>query len=233
LLNALSHIFGDRKQIACPTPNYFYIYGIKAPSRCLQVIELVLIFLPGEKRVKIYKNLTNITLCCTLISSACFSTVSIAGNTSVIPPSPNGIPFPADYPDWRVISVSHRTDHHSMRAILGNDIAIEAARENRINPWPDGAALAKVVWKEGPEENWAPAIAPKKFIHVEFMFKDTKKWAATGGWGYARWVGEDLVPYGKDASFTQECVACHTPVKDRDWVYTTPAFMPVIPKHAN
>jgi hypothetical protein len=118
-----------------------------------------------------------------------------------------------------------------MRAILGNDIAIEGARQNNINPWPDGAALAKVVWQEGAEENWSTAIAPKSFIHVEFMFKDATKWADTGGWGYARWVGDELEPYGSNKGFTQECVACHTPVKSRDWVYTTPALMPVLPKH--
>jgi hypothetical protein len=181
--------------------------------------------------MKFYNKLTSATLFCSLISATAFSATSAAGNLTEIPASPNGIDFPADYRDWRVISVSHRTDHHSMRVILGNDIAIAAARDNRINPWPDGAALAKVVWKEGPEADWAPAIAPKEFIHVEFMFKDAKEWADTGGWGYARWVGEELKPYGKDTGFTQECVACHTPVKDRDWVYTTPAFMPVMPKH--
>jgi hypothetical protein len=120
-----------------------------------------------------------------------------------------------------------------MRAILGNDIAIEAARQGQTNPWPDGAVLGKVVWKEGPEKDWAPAISAQQFIHAEFMYKNAKKWADTGGWGYARWVGDKLEPYGKDASFTQECVACHTPVKSRDWVYTTPAIMPVMPMPAH
>jgi hypothetical protein len=207
--------------------------GIKASTGCLYSYRVCTDIYTRRNRVKINNNKTRVAVHCTLISGVFFSALSFAGDTNAVSASPNGIAFPEDYPDWRVISVSHRTDHHSMRAILGNDIAIEAARENRINPWPEGAALAKVVWKEGPEEDWAPAIAPKDFIHVEFMFKDSKKWAATGGWGYARWVGEDLEPYGKNDSFTQECVACHTPVKDRDWVYTTPAFMPVLPKHVN
>jgi hypothetical protein len=174
--------------------------------------------------------LASAAVCSALLSGIAVAAQGTDNSQFVVPPSPNGIEFPADYRDWRVISVSHRTDHHSMRAILGNDIAIEAARQNKTNPWPDGSVLAKVVWKEGPEKDWAPAIAPQSFIHVEFMFKDAKKWAATGGWGYARWVGDELKPYGSDVSFAQECVACHTPVKDRDWVYTTPAFMPVIPK---
>jgi hypothetical protein len=181
--------------------------------------------------MKIKKIMANTVVCSTLLSGAAVEAQATDSNQSVVPPSPNGIEFPDDYRDWRVISVSHRTDHHSMRAILGNDIAIEATRQNHINPWPEGSVLAKVVWNEGQEENWTPAIAPQSFIHVEFMFKDSEKWAETGGWGYARWVGDQLKPYGNNESFTQECVACHTPVKHRDWVYTTPALMPVLPNN--
>ncbi|HEX9628150.1 MAG TPA: cytochrome P460 family protein [Acidiferrobacterales bacterium] len=143
-----------------------------------------------------------------------------------VPPAPNGIAFPADYRDWRVISVSHRADNNTLRAIVGNDAAVRAARDGRTNPWPDGAVLGKVVWKQTAGEHWPTAIVPKEFVHAEFMFKDARKWAATGGWGYARWVGTDLKPYGKDDKFAQECVACHTPVKSRDYVFTTPALMP-------
>lgn len=155
--------------------------------------------------------------------------VALAADAGKVAPAPNGIAFPADYPNWRVISVSHRTDKNSMRAILGNDIAIEAARTGKTLPWPDGAILAKVAWKEGQEAAWPTAIGPKEFAQVEFMVKDAKKWADTGGWGYARWVGSDLKPYGKDKNFAAECLACHTPVKSRDWVYTTPASMPFMP----
>jgi hypothetical protein len=178
----------------------------------------------------INKSMVRTAIYSTLILGISVQAQAATNNKPVVPPSPNGIEFPENYRDWQVISVSHRTDHHSMRAILGNDIAIQAARSQNTNPWPDGSALAKVVWKEGPEENWAPAIAPKTFIHVEFMFKDAEKWSDTGGWGYARWVGDELEPYGNNIGFTQECVACHTPVKSRDWVYTTPALMPVLPK---
>lgn len=157
------------------------------------------------------------------------ATLALAAESTEVPPAPNGIAFPADYRDWRVLSVSHRIDNHTMRAILGNDIAIEAAQRGETNPWPDGAVLGKVVWKEGAEKNWSTAIAPQEFVHAEFMVKDVKKWSDTGGWGYARWVGGDLKPYGKNANFAAECVACHTPVKGRDWVYTTPAFMPIMP----
>lgn len=139
--------------------------------------------------------------------------------------APNGIPFPADYRDWRVVSISHRIDNKSMRVIFGNDAAIAAARAGETNPWPDGATLGKVVWKEMAEARWPTAIAPAKFVHAEFMFKDSERWAENDGWGYARWVGERLEPYGYEG-FERECIGCHLPVKDLDYVFTTPAPLP-------
>lgn len=144
-----------------------------------------------------------------------------------VPPAPNGIEFPADYPDWRLISLSHRVDNHTMRAILGNDIAVAAAREGRTNPWPDGAVLAKIVWKDSEKATWKTAIVPDAFVHAEFMFRDARKWADNGtGWGWARWVGKEQKPYGEDAGFERECITCHTPVKDNAWVFTVAAEFP-------
>lgn len=141
-------------------------------------------------------------------------------------PAPNGITLPQGYKDWRVIAPSYRIDKKHIRVILGNDTAIAAARSGKTNPWPDGAVLAKLVWKEKIDAAWPTALVPADFVHAEFMLKDAKKYAATGGWGYARWTGMDQKPYGQDANFAQECVACHTPVKGNDWVYTHPAVMP-------
>lgn len=154
-------------------------------------------------------------------------TVPAFGDNTV-PPAPNGIAFPAGYQDWRVISMSHRVDNKTVRVIYGNDIAVAAARARRTNPWPDGAILGKVVWKQKEKAAWPTAIVPDQFVHAEFMFKNAKKYAGTGGWGWARWTGMDQKPYGKDAGFTQECQGCHTPVKDNDWVFTTPAPLPPV-----
>ena len=143
--------------------------------------------------------------------------------------APNGIAIPSDYRDWQTIAVSHRDDNKTLRVILGNPIAIKAAREGDTQPWPKGSILAKLVWKDRQDEHWSAATVPGKFVHAEFMFKDAEKYRDAGGWGYARWLGEKLEPYGKDASFAQECVACHTPVKSRDYVFTTPAVIPAVP----
>lgn len=141
-------------------------------------------------------------------------------------PAPNDISLPEGYKNWQLIAPSLRTDKNQLRVILGNDVAVKAAREGKVNPWPDGAILAKLAWSVTADEHWPTATVPKDFLQAEFMFKNSAKYAATGGWGYARWVGKYLKPYGKDASFVQECFACHTPVKDKDFVYTHLAPLP-------
>jgi hypothetical protein len=141
-------------------------------------------------------------------------------------PAPNGITIPENYKDWRVIGVSARTDNNTLRTILGNDVAIDAARAGNTNPWPDGTIFAKVVLNQKQDPNWPTATVPDQLRHAEFMIKDANAYAATGGWGYARWLGMDQLPYGTDANFVQECYGCHTPVASRDYVFTTPIALP-------
>ncbi len=135
----------------------------------------------------------------------------------------HGISYPEGWQNWASIAVSHRTDNHTLRVILGNDIAVKAARSGNTHPWPEGAILGKVVWKDSKLEDWKSAIAPGKFVHAEFMFKDSKKYADSHGWGWARWVGLEQKPFEKGM---QICISCHTPVKNRDWVFTDPATFP-------
>lgn len=137
-----------------------------------------------------------------------------------VKPELNGIPFFSDYKNWKAISSTDRFDNHTMRQILGNDIAVKAIAENHINPWPDGAAFAKVAWAQEPDAQGT--IHTGAFKQVEFMVKDRHKYASTAGWGWARWVGMDLKPYGKNANFANECIGCHNPVRQNDYVYTTP-----------
>lgn len=143
-----------------------------------------------------------------------------------VAPAPNGIELPAGYKDWSVISSSHRTDNNTLRVIVGNDTAVEAARQGKTNPWPDGAILGKLVWKDATHAAWEKATVPGDFVHAEFMLKDADAYAQTGGWGFARWTGLDQKPYGADAAFVQECYACHLPVKENDYVFTRPAQLP-------
>ena len=151
------------------------------------------------------------------------SLVSVALASDSAPDQSHGIDYPAGWQNWATIAVSHRVDNHTLRVILGNDIAVSAARAGKTNPWPDGAILGKVVWKETSLENWNAAVAPSEFVHAEFMFKDSKKYPASYGWGWTRWVGLDKKAFN---SGSQVCTSCHTPVKNRDWVFTDPALFP-------
>lgn len=128
----------------------------------------------------------------------------------------------AEYLDWRLLSVSHRNDKKTLRAILGNDIAIEAVRKGKLKTWPDGAVIAKVVWKESTHPNWADAVVPGDFAAAEAMIKDSKKFAKTGGWGFGFWKKGKLEMHPEEKSAT--CFACHTAVKDSDYVFTVPAM---------
>jgi len=158
-----------------------------------------------------------------LIALSFLFCVSPAQASDQIPAPSHGIAYPVGWQSWSTIAVSHRTDNHTLRVVLGNNLAVKAARTGDIHPWPDGAVLCKIVWKDTELANWKAATAPGKFVHAEFMFKDSKKYSKTYGWGWARWVGLEQKPFNKG---TRICTSCHTPVKNRDWVFTDPAVFP-------
>ena len=146
-----------------------------------------------------------------------------AGDT---PTAPNGIALVRGYEDWKVVAPSYRPDKDHVRAILGNDTAIQALKQG-TRPFPDGTTFAKVAWTTRKHARFPTAVEPDKFVQVEFMVKDAKKYQATGGWGFARFLGMELKPYGQGPGFVQECFGCHIPVKDNDFVFTS---LPPLPR---
>lgn len=133
-----------------------------------------------------------------------------------------GIKIPSGYRDWRLISVGHEAGKlNDLRAILGNDIAIKAYRDGKL-PLPDGAIIARLAWDYTPlpesEEAFGSAqshVAGPPKNGVQFMVKDSKKYASTGGWGFAQF--NDGKPADEAAHKT--CFACHEIVKARDFVF--------------
>jgi hypothetical protein len=129
------------------------------------------------------------------------------------------------YRDWRLISVAHEEGQlNDFRAVLGNDIAIKAYRENRL-PFPEGTIVMRIAWSYGPsEENNKIFGRAQSFVpgspttsYLQFMVKDSTKYAATGGWGYGQ--------FDKDGKPAEEatlktCFPCHAPIKARDFVFT-------------
>src|ERR1700686_5582435 len=134
----------------------------------------------------------------------------------------SGVKIPAGYRDWRLISVGHEEGKlNDLRAILGNDVAIKAYREGKL-PFPDGTIIARLAWSYIPsEENNKVFGRSQSFVagpatNVQFMVKDSKKYATTGGWGFAQF--KDGKP--ADAALLKTCFPCHEPVKARDFVFT-------------
>lgn len=146
--------------------------------------------------------------------------IHTSGQTLNVQPVLNGITYFPDYKNWKVVSTTDRFDNHTLRIISGNDIAIRAIADHHIDPWPNGTVFAKTAWAQQVDADGNTRAGA--FLQVEFMIKDSQKYAATKGWGYARWRGMDLKPYGKDANFANECVDCHNPVRKNDYVYTFP-----------
>jgi len=153
------------------------------------------------------------------------ATQQIAGpsapvSLAAVTPEFNGVPFDPSFESWKLISTTDRGDNNTFRFILGNDVAVQAARSGNISPWPDGARFAKIAWQQ--QQGLDGLIHPSNFVQVELMIKDAQSYRSTDGWGWGRWLGLDLHPYGMDAHFVNECTGCHLPVRGNDFVYTLP-----------
>ena len=133
-----------------------------------------------------------------------------------------GVKIPPGYRDWRLISVAHEEGSlNDLRAILGNDVAIKAAREGKL-PYPDGTIIARLAWSYDPLEESSKAFGrPQSFVAgppkngVQFMVKDSRKYASTGGWGFAQF--DDGKPASEAVQNT--CFSCHQVAKSRDLVF--------------
>ena len=147
------------------------------------------------------------------------------GNSSNASPI-YGVTIPAGFRDWKLISVNHLiTDKlNQLRAQLGNDIAIKAFREGKL-PFPDGTIIVALHWNHVPsEENnkvlvaafpGAQSFVAASAVNVQVMVKDSKKYAATGGWGFADF--KDGKP--GDRALHETCFPCHEPAKSHDFVF--------------
>jgi hypothetical protein len=188
-------------------------------------------------------------VCAAIAVGAVYVTESTAQSTKAGQPQAGneaspiyGVTIPADYRDWRLISVKQLTGKQltgrggelkQLRAQLGNDVAIKAFREGTL-PFPDGAIIAALHWNEESSDADNQALAAGfpghglessfagSAVNVQFMVKDSKKYAASGGWGFADFTN------GKpgDEALHAKCFPCHQPAKDRDYVFTRYAPTP-------
>jgi Cytochrome P460 len=145
---------------------------------------------------------------------------------------PNGLAFSEfrGYESWQVVSISQ--DGPLMAAIVANPVMIEAYQAGvpgNGKPFPDGAKLAKIHWNPKKMETFPPATVPGTQHDMDFMVKDSQRFADSGGWGWATFdydpvsdtftpgTTADNPPQANDA----KCgFACHTIVRARDYVFT-------------
>lgn len=133
--------------------------------------------------------------------------------------------IPSGYRDWKFVSAAHEAGTlNDIRVVIGNDKAIEAYRSGK--PFPEGSIVGRVAWKMVPSEennktfgqtqSFVPGEAPDWYL--QFLEKDSKKYATTGGWGYSNF-GKDLKPT-TDEKTMYACFVCHKAVASRDYIFT-------------
>ena len=130
--------------------------------------------------------------------------------------------IPQGYRDWRWISSAHEAGNlNSLGAVLANDTAFKAFQEGKYS-FPDGAVIAALHYKHVPsDENNKVFGQEQSFIagpatNVQFMVKDSTKYAATGGWGFGHF--QDGKP--ADAAFMKPCFPCHQKANGTGLVFT-------------
>ena len=153
------------------------------------------------------------------------TTSRVAGSADDLAAPIYGIRIQPGYRDWKLVSVAHEEGNlNDLRAVLGNDVAISAYR-NEKPVFPDGAIIARIAWKYVPSEennkafgrtqSFVPGDAPEWYL--QFMVKDSVKYAATGGWGFAQF---DKNGRPADEAKHKTCFPCHEPAKASDFVFT-------------
>jgi hypothetical protein len=157
-----------------------------------------------------------------MVAGFVWSAHHVSGQTDNAQVAPPAIELPAHYRDWKLVSVAHEAGKlNDLRAILGNDQAVDAFRRKDL-PFPDGAIIARLAWTYTPSEENNKAFGQEQsFVagaptNIQLMVKDSKRYAATGGWGFAQFTNGK--PNGPEA--LKNCYSCHVPAKVRDYVFT-------------
>lgn len=167
-----------------------------------------------------------------LIAALLAAILIVAGKFTNVPPSLRhddgktdsiySITPPVGYRDWRLISVAHEAGPlNDFRAMLGNDVAIDAYRSG-TRPFPDGTIIARLSWAydSSAANNKAfgrrQSFVAGKPINVQFSIRDSKKYALSGGWGYAQFNDDKPT----NVAVYTGCFSCHKAAQNRDFVFS-------------
>ena len=172
------------------------------------------------------------TIVIVAVSVAVLGSLALAQQDKYSLTVPGGLAFSEfrGYETWQVVSISH--DGDLLAVILANPTMIDAYRAGvpgNGKPFPDGAKMAKIHWNPKMLQALPTATVPASLHDIDFMVKDSKRFADSGGWGWAAFnynaasdtftpaTEADTPPQANDA----KCgLACHTIVRTRDYVFT-------------
>ena len=131
---------------------------------------------------------------------------------------PNGLSFKKieGYEKWQVAAAHWRKDKNELRYVMVDPKSEKAFQKGE--KLREGAIIVKIGWSTKPMSAFADGIEADKIQRVEYMIKDSKKFASTGGWGYARFVKTADGSYKAWGGDANECYACHTAVADKDYL---------------
>jgi hypothetical protein len=173
-----------------------------------------------------------LTLGAALVCAAAMSRFAVSAQDKYAAKVPGGLAMAEfkGYEDWQAIGIS-RNDR-VMAVILGNPAMIDAYRAGypgNGKPAPDGAKMAKIHWKPKQNAAFPETTGPGDLVNIDFMVKDSTRFADSGGWGYAVFdynAASDTFTPGTEAGTPPQhsdakCgLACHTRAKARDYVFT-------------
>lgn len=181
---------------------------------------------------KLTKNVRTIAVLAVLL--AILGKVVLAAQDKYTVQVPGGLAFSEfrGYEDWQSVSVS-KTEH-AFAVILANPVMIDAYRAGvpgNGKPFPDGSKMAKIHWKpdksaEAPDPT---TTVPGALLNVDFMVRDSKRFADSGNWGWAAFnydpAADTFTPATEAGQPPQandaKCgFACHTIVQAKDYVFT-------------
>ncbi|MEF9502048.1 cytochrome P460 family protein [Burkholderia sp. 1B3(2022)] len=128
-----------------------------------------------------------------------------------------GVTIPPGYRKWEMVAPAEEAAPlDELRVVLGNPVAMRALEKATL-PFPDGTILVKLAYKRKQSDEFAPATVPGQATTVQVMVKDSRRYAATGGWGFGRFINGVPADIGQH----QTCFACHQArVKNHDYVFT-------------
>lgn len=123
------------------------------------------------------------------------------------------------YDKWKLVTTRFRRDTNELRFVYANDLAWNTLEANKTE-FPDGAVLGKIAYTTQEDPRFVSSMVPSGTKRYQFMIRDQKKFADTGGWGYLLFNSHGQTFPEDPVNTSKACAACHNIVSDRGYVFS-------------